>query len=137
MLQFINKIKSDPFIPEIIRREIVEHLESRAKAINEIHIKNFSFYLEELYFGKLDKYEIATSPVQDLNGLKYCKILKNSFGNNLERDSEAIAYNSTLLHNLINLDLYEKGFGISQVEKDVHHLRLLIQEYFESFNPLK
>ena len=39
------------------------------------------------------------------------------------------------VHNRINKGLYERGFGISQVEEKVDDLRLEIQRYLESFSP--
>jgi len=44
---------------------------------------------------------------------------------------------SALVHNRINDKLYENNCGISQVEEQVHDIRLFIQKYLENFNPLK
>ncbi|WJE18831.1 hypothetical protein QRY07_19050 [Bacillus cereus] len=41
------------------------------------------------------------------------------------------------ISNKINTRMYEAGCGISQVEEDVHNIRILIREYLKSFNPLK
>ena len=39
------------------------------------------------------------------------------------------------LHNIVNKYLYDHGVGISQVEEEVHQIRLDIQNYFANFNP--
>jgi hypothetical protein len=39
------------------------------------------------------------------------------------------------LHNKIIGHQSSQGCGISQIEADVHELRALIQDYFDSFNP--
>jgi hypothetical protein len=44
--------------------------------------------------------------------------------------------NEGWLHNLINKKLYEKGFGIGQVEELIQDIRMAIQTYFSTFNPL-
>jgi hypothetical protein len=41
------------------------------------------------------------------------------------------------LHNRILDKLNERGCGIAQIEKEVHALRNIIQDYFESFDPIK
>lgn len=41
------------------------------------------------------------------------------------------------LTNKILEQLYAQGCGVSQVEEEVHSIRLSIQRYLESFNPLK
>ena len=43
--------------------------------------------------------------------------------------------NACWLHNKVNDLCYERGCGISQIEDEVHRLRLFIQQYLESFNP--
>ena len=40
------------------------------------------------------------------------------------------------MHNRVNDRLYENGCGISQIESEVDKIRLAIQDYLESFNPL-
>lgn len=45
--------------------------------------------------------------------------------------------NSAIVHNRINDKLYKNNCGISQVEEQVHEVRLFIQSYLEKFNPLK
>jgi hypothetical protein len=41
------------------------------------------------------------------------------------------------LHNRIIDKLRERGCGISEIESEVHALRNVIQDYFESFDPIK
>jgi fructose-bisphosphate aldolase class 1 len=102
---FVDKIKTDPFIPKIVRDKVVLHLENRANTINEIHITEIRKYFDELAKQKISSLD-------------------------LDR-------NSSIVHNRINRKLYENNCGISQVEEQVHQIRLFIQEYLESFNPLK
>ena len=45
--------------------------------------------------------------------------------------------NNGWLHNKILDRLYEAGYGISDVENQVHSIRIDIQTYFEGFNPIK
>lgn len=49
----------------------------------------------------------------------------------------AYEHNSVVVHNRINDRLYEEVCGVSQVEEQVHSIRLFIQKYLEGFNPLK
>jgi hypothetical protein len=39
------------------------------------------------------------------------------------------------IHNKIIAQQNERGCGISQIETDVHEIRVPIQDYFDSFNP--
>jgi hypothetical protein len=39
------------------------------------------------------------------------------------------------VHNRINDALYERGCGVSQIQGEVHEIRLAIQRYLESFDP--
>lgn len=45
--------------------------------------------------------------------------------------------NSSIVHNRINDRLYKNNCGISQIEEQVHEVRLFIQGYLDKFNPLK
>ena len=45
--------------------------------------------------------------------------------------------NDGWLHNKISRCLYKSGYGISDVESQVHKIRTDIQLYFEGFNPIK
>lgn len=36
---------------------------------------------------------------------------------------------------IIQFGFYAKGYGITQIEDEVHGIRGLIQDYFDSFNP--
>jgi len=45
--------------------------------------------------------------------------------------------NDGWLHNKISRRLYKSGYGISDVESQVHKIRTDIQLYFEGFNPIK
>ena len=71
----------------------------------------FSSYLEEL-----EEYK---------NGLK-----EGKYWDTLET-------NHHWFHNKINDRLYKDGCGISQIEEAAHEIRAEIQNYFESFNPIK
>ena len=71
--------------------------------------------MESIYFDTFEKYQNKLSkgkqePVSDLDGLNK-------------------------IHNEIVRRLNEQGCGISEIEKEVHGIRLEIQKYFESFTP--
>lgn len=50
---------------------------------------------------------------------------------------DTIDDNWNWVHNRIGEQLYKRGCGIAQIQDDVHRIRLEIQKYFESFNPLR
>ncbi len=50
---------------------------------------------------------------------------------------DTLETNHNWLHNEIMDDLRNRGCGISELENEVHDLRDMIQNYFESFDPLK
>jgi hypothetical protein len=45
--------------------------------------------------------------------------------------------NDGWIHNRILDHVYKRGFGVSQVQDKINNIRLEIQEYFESFNPIR
>jgi hypothetical protein len=62
---------------------------------------------------------------------RYCdELAQGHHGSDFDRDAGAV-------HNRINQRLYEEGCGVSQMEDEVHHVRLALQEYLESFDPFK
>jgi hypothetical protein len=54
---FVQRIKSDPFIPAVIRDEITDLLESRANTILELHLTELEEYKAELATGKREPKE--------------------------------------------------------------------------------
>lgn len=52
------------------------------------------------------------------------------------RHIDTLDDNRHWLHNNINKLCYERGCGVSQIEEEVHDIRLFVQRYLESFNPL-
>jgi hypothetical protein len=42
-----------------------------------------------------------------------------------------------IFSNDLNREMYEKGCGISQIEEEVHMIRLYIRNYLRSFDPIK
>ncbi|AMA72759.1 hypothetical protein ACKE5C_11200 [Aneurinibacillus thermoaerophilus] len=100
--EILNRVKSDPFIPEEISNEVVRYLEKRLNSMHIIFIEESRKYMEEL-----------------AQGLYKDKI----------KDSEIY------IKNKINKRLYKEGCGISQIEKEVHNIRIKIKKYLESYNP--
>ena len=101
---YLDKLKSDPFIPKEIRTEIVKNLDIRSKTM-------FNAYMEVM-----EEYR---------NGLKEGKYW------------DTLDTNFAWIHNHINDKMYENGVGISQLEEKIHEIRLAIQSYLESFDPIK
>ena len=102
--RIILRIKSDPFLPDSIRDNILENLETRVQLIHEISWNEIKRYTNELALGKLgDDFEV----------------------------------NSATVHNRINEKMYEMNCGISQVEEQIHNIRLFIKDYMKQFNPIK
>jgi hypothetical protein len=48
-----------------------------------------------------------------------------------------LKYNYAIVHNRINDRMYKNGCGISQVEEQIHEVRLAIQKYLKKYDPLK
>ncbi len=46
-------------------------------------------------------------------------------------------YNHAIVHNRINDRMYKAGCGISQVEEQIHTVRLAIQKYLKRYDPIK
>jgi len=53
--RLVQRIKSDPFIPEVIRDKAVDLLGTRADAIFEVHINELTKYCNQLAKGKYDE----------------------------------------------------------------------------------
>jgi hypothetical protein len=99
-----DKYRSDPFLPKLLREEIVQLLDGRWEALHEASVEAAEFYKLEL---------------------------------SQHRRWDTLDTNHHWIHNRINDSLYSSGWGISQVEEKTNLLRLHIQEYFESFNPIR
>ncbi len=97
-----ERYKSDPFLPEPIRKRTLALLDGRLEAIHSTHIKVFGDYTDALVQGK------------------YLSTLKT---------------NKHWLHNQVNEGLRAAGYGIEEVEQEVHAIRLEIQNYFKKFEP--
>jgi hypothetical protein len=107
-LQYIiNNIESDPFIPEHIRNRIKEVLSERVAILSEVYIDGFDSYFKSLLKGK--------------------KLLMTDGG---DPDFDKF-------HNRLIQKLNKKESGIRDYENRIHEIRLLIQAYLESFNPMK
>jgi len=50
--------------------------------------------------------------------------------------NDSLEDNWAWVSNKINDQLYEQGYGVSQVEESVHQIRMDIKSYLEKFNPL-
>lgn len=100
--QFIESVKTDPFIPEHIREEVVQFFQRRLDAYRSASIEILEQYCHDLAAGKY-------KPDDD---------------------------NKHWIHNEINSRLYAEDVGIGQAQNRVHELRLLIQKYMESFDPI-
>ena len=101
------KIESDPFIPKHIRKLVSELLEKRISTLSEIYYDAFDSYFKSLL--KSEKMLMTDGTDQDFDKF----------------------------HNKIIDKLNKSGCGISEIERQVHEIRLSIQLYFESFNPVK
>ncbi|MCK5509217.1 MAG: hypothetical protein KAI50_11955, partial [Desulfobacterales bacterium] len=103
----LYKIESDPFIPKHIRKLVSELLEKRISTLSEIYYDAFDSYFKSLL--KSEKMLMTDGTDQDFDKF----------------------------HNKIIDKLNKSGCGISEIERQVHEIRLSIQFYFESFNPIK
>jgi hypothetical protein len=100
--RFVNKAKSDPFLPKEIRDKLIDLLEARVETLGDAYEEVITDYANALAQGK--------------------------YGDTLDD-------NCHWVHNKIIDVCYKRGCGISQIEEEVHRLRLFIQKYLESFNP--
>jgi hypothetical protein len=103
----LDSIESDPFIPQYIRSQIKEVLGKRVDTLSEIYRKEFDSYFKSLLKGR--------------------KPLRTN-GDDPEFDK---------FHNKIIQKMNKKESGISDYERQIHEIRLDIQKYLESFNPMK
>ena len=53
------------------------------------------------------------------------------------KHTDTLDENLHWISNRINRKLYDQGCGISQIEEEVHNIRLAIQRYFDSYNPIR
>ncbi len=104
---WLEKVKSDPFVPKSIRQTVTEYLEDRVDKMLEIHLEELKKFGDELV----------------ANPKKY-----------LKKDKGHIV---AVISNRIVDSQYKSGCGISQVEKKVHELRFEIQKYYEKYDPFK
>ena len=107
IMDILDEIESDPFIPNNIRQLTKSLLSKRIEAISEIYQKWSDIYIEKLQRGDRP----------------------------FSTDGDDHTYDQ--FHNKIVDIKRERGCGISQIEKDMHEIRISIQQHFESFNPLK
>ncbi|MCC5912555.1 MAG: hypothetical protein JJT76_19220 [Clostridiaceae bacterium] len=98
----LDKLKSDPFIPNEISDILIKHLDKRVNTMRKIITSESENFKNELFEGKYD---------ENLDTIKYA------------------------FSNKVNEELYENGCGISQIEEEVHQIRLEIRKYLQSFNP--
>jgi len=123
-------LKSGSFSPGRVRGNDEKRLESLVQTVKtdpflprsirtliEDSLDRRSKTITEIYFDELEKYanELAK-------------------GNYIS--SKEFEMNWIWVHNKINDRLYKSGLGIGQIEKEVDKIRLAIQDYFESFDPL-
>ena len=107
MRYILYEIESDPFIPKHIRKLVSELLEKRVSTLSEIYYDAFDSYFKSL--------------------LKSKKMLKTD-GTDQDFDK---------FHNKIIDKLNKSGCGVSEIERQVREIRLSIQHYLESFNPVR
>jgi hypothetical protein len=101
---YLDKLKSDPFIPKEIRDSIVSNLEVRVETMQSAYLQVMQDYKKDLQEGKR---------------------------------WDTLDTNYLWIHNRINARMYENGVGISQIQQNVHEVRLAIQSHLEKFDPLK
>jgi hypothetical protein len=99
----LGPIASDPFIPDNIRAAVIDLLKTRLDVLNNIYIREFEKYADNLAKGK-------QSPLTELDDVN-------------------------TIHNKIVKQQNMQGCGVTQIEEEVHEIRGLIQDYFDSFNP--
>lgn len=107
MSNFLTKIKSDPFVPKGVREMIAGFLEHRLEVTQSIYISELESYSEALVAGK--------------------KFFRT--------DGEDPDFDE--FHNSIIDKLNCRGCGICEIESEINKIRLYIQAYLESFNPIK
>lgn len=106
IMEILDEIESDPFIPCNIRQLTKSSLRNRIEALSEIYQEWSDFYIEKLLRG--DRPFSTDGDDHDFDNF----------------------------HNKIVDIKRERGCGISQIEKDIHEIRISIQKHFESFNPV-
>jgi len=106
--KLLRPIRSDPFIPEDIRDEVIDLIENRLHVMSGLYYREFEKYAEALAKGK-------QTPLD---------------GDDPE-DREAI----NKVHNRIVEQLSKQGCGVTSIEHAVHDIRGKIQDYFDQFNP--
>ncbi|MBH8575816.1 hypothetical protein I8752_23005 [Nostocaceae cyanobacterium CENA369] len=104
---FVTKVKTDPFVPKGVREIITAFLENRIQRTGSIYFSELESYSESIVAGE----------------------------NLLRTDGEDPKFDE--FHNSIVEKLNDEGCGISKVESDINNIRLYIQMYLESFNPIK
>jgi hypothetical protein len=106
-------LRLDKLLTSIITDPFIPHV-VRAKVVE--FLQNRINTIEEVHSNEIDKYrsELAKGLVKG-------------------RLSEY----KNVVHNRVVDSLGERGFGVSQVEQSVNQIRLEIQKYFESFDPLR
>lgn len=103
LTKIINRVWSDPFIPDDIATYVFDKLSHRRNSMNKIVIEEIDNFRD--------------------------KLVNDDYGDLKNIDS--------IVHNKVVKRLYESGSGISQVEAEVHNIRLKIKSYLKSYDPLK
>ncbi len=103
----LDSIKSDPFIPKQLRDYTIEVLQKRHDKTLEIRYDAFDSYFKSLLKGK-----------------------KMLLTDGTDRDFDKF-------HNKIIEKLNKNECGITAIEQQAHDIRSTIQEYLESYNPVK
>lgn len=104
MLASLERLKSDPFIPPLIRKKLVNIIENRVNSTFEAFHRVINDYQSDLANGK-------------------------RWGD--------FDLNKSLIHNEILSIMRNNGAGIEDLQNAAHEVRLEIQKYYESFNPIK
>lgn len=104
--KLLEPIRSDPFIPEDIREEVIDLLENRLHVMCALYFREFEKYSDGLAKGKQKP---------------------------LDEDEDLDAINK--IHNRVVDQLNKQGCGITSIENAVHDIRGKIQDYFDQFNP--
>ena len=103
-LQFyVDRIKSDPFIPKTIRKAIIDFQQNRIDVMMEACREEFLEYQKELAKGM---------------------------------HIDSLDKNRSWIWNQFHARLKEKKCSFSSAQERANNIRLMIQEYLESFNPL-
>jgi hypothetical protein len=98
---WIERIKSDPFVPKKVREAIVLHLDKRANTLIKIHLEEIRKYCEDLAKGKYSNdFKINTA------------IVHNIINNRLYKEDCGISQIQTQVHDVRNfIQIYLESFN--------------------------